>query len=222
MNPYSHLVIAAHFEERFQPSSRAEYYWGAIAPDARYPAGLPREQTHLPPAQIRAAMVQHPQLGSFLQGYLVHCQADRVRVEEVFGRHVPFSWLKARFSRQQLTVLLELYLFEHEKIAPPISGSGNAFLQQLGLDEAVCVRFAGAIDGALASPSPRDFLPELVHALGLENHAQMETYLTALDKFERRKLLKKMLFFCIRAAKIRQHITAIVAALLEKDEMEAP
>ncbi|GEM_PF-3140247 len=38
MNPYSHLVVAAHFEERFQPSSRAEYYWGAIAPDARYPA----------------------------------------------------------------------------------------------------------------------------------------------------------------------------------------
>ena len=45
MHIYSHLVVAHALLPHLQPASPSEYYWGAVAPDIRYAAGLRRRQT---------------------------------------------------------------------------------------------------------------------------------------------------------------------------------
>src|SRR6185503_5322806 len=107
MNPYSHLVIASKVEALVDPENAQEYYWGAIAPDIRYLAAMPRNQTHLPSQRIVGFMSRFPHLKSFLQGYLVHCLSDEIELGEVFFQHFPFSILKSKMSHQQLAVILE-------------------------------------------------------------------------------------------------------------------
>lgn len=108
MNPYSHLVIASKLEPLVNPENAQEYYWGAIAPDIRYLAAMPRKQTHVPCQRIVGFISQYPHLKSFLQGYLVHCLSDEIDLGQVFFRHFPFSILRSKMSRQRMAVILEL------------------------------------------------------------------------------------------------------------------
>ena len=93
MNPYSHIVIASKVEQQVAPVNASEYYWGAIAPDIRYLAGIPRHQTHISHQAIVVLIAQYPHLKSFLQGYLVHCLSDEIPLGEIFYQHLPFSIL---------------------------------------------------------------------------------------------------------------------------------
>ncbi len=61
----------------------------------RYLAGLPRQQTHLPRAAIRAWLPAYPALHSFILGYQVHCLLDEIDLARVVGRAFPFNLLRA-------------------------------------------------------------------------------------------------------------------------------
>ena len=109
MNPYSHLVIAAKLEALIKPDTVQDYYWSAVAPDIRYVADLPRQQTHIPSERMVEFFSQYPDLQSFLQGYLVHCLSDEIELRQVFLQHFPFSVLKNNLSHQQIAAILELF-----------------------------------------------------------------------------------------------------------------
>ena len=132
MTPYTHLVIASKLEPLVGPEDLAEYYWGAVAPDMRYVAAMRRAQTHLSAQQIIELGQRYPHLGSFLQGYLVHCLADQMDLGRVFFRHLPFCLLKGTLTQRHLAVLLELYYLEHQVVNPTLSGTHNEVLGELG------------------------------------------------------------------------------------------
>jgi hypothetical protein len=133
MKPYSHFIVAVQLENEMCPKFLADYYWGSVAPDVRFSAGLTHEQTHLPVEKIVDYLEKYPHLESFLKGYLVHCLTDSFDIT---------SWLKNRMmlrpflkqaSHQFILTILEVYYFENKPAQKPISGNINELLLDLGI-----------------------------------------------------------------------------------------
>lgn len=219
MNPYSHIVLATKLESQIKPENPREYYWGTLAADVRYPAGLPRSQTHLIPEQIRAYNIQYPHLKSFLQGYLVHCLADEIELGPIFFKHFPFSLFKNQMYRHHMAVSLELYYFENEKIDSRISGAHNEVLGKLGLNEAVCAKFALAFNQYATSTSMETRFSELFEMLGLDKDSRAEKYRAAAQGFQKNPFLISAVFFGIRNGKISEEIVQTTQALLAKEQL---
>ena len=216
MHPYSHLVIASKLEALVKPEVVQEYYWGSIAPDIRYVAALPRQQTHLAPARIVAFISQYPALRSFLQGYLVHCLCDEMELRQVFLQHFPFSVFKNELSYQQIAAILELYYFENSKVHLHISGRYNEFLHGLGVSETVASMFSRSVSQYALSSSPASNLPDIFHLMGLENDSQINQYVNAAQSFQKNWLVKNSLFLGIRAGRISGQIVSMAASLYQQ------
>jgi hypothetical protein len=216
MNPYSHIVVASKLELHVKPEDPQQYYWGAIAPDIRYVAAVQRQQTHIPVEKIIGFMARYPHRKSFLQGYLVHCLADEIELGQVFLQHFPFSLLRSKFSRQRVTVLLELYYLENEKLDNTVAGTHNEVFSELGLSEAQSARLALSIREYATSPYLEARITNLSRLLGLENDPRIDKYLAAAKQLQRNWLLRSGLFFGIRTGKISEQIVARVAALYQQ------
>jgi hypothetical protein len=124
MNPYSHLVIASKLEAQVRPENAAEYYWGAVAPDVRYPARMQRDRTHHH-RQKSWTDARQP-AWSFLLGYTVHCLADEIDLG-IF-QHLPFSLFKPDdppANGSQFGIVL----FREREFSANISTAYNAVLQ---------------------------------------------------------------------------------------------
>jgi hypothetical protein len=215
LNPYSHLVIASQIAPNLELTNLQDYYWGAIAPDVRYAAGMRREQTHIPVERIQGLMQQYPHLRSFLQGYLVHTLTDEINLEDVCYPRFPFSVLKRRLTRQHLAVVLEFFYIENTKIAASITGTHNEVLRELGLQEADCTKFAQFMDHYTTLTSLDGRVAELVRLMGFENDRRVEKYIAAARNFEERWLLKNVLFLGIRMGRINLTIVSQVSTKLK-------
>jgi hypothetical protein len=222
LNPYSHLVIASHIAPRLGPMTRQDYYWGAIAPDIRYIAGMRREETHIPTERIQGLIQRYPHLRSFLRGYLVHILTDEINLEEVFYPRFPFSVLKRRLTRQHLAVILEFFYIEREVVNPEIAGTCNDVLCELGLNEDNCTKFARFMNHYTSLSSLDARVAGLTQLLGLENDPRIEKYAAAAKNFEARWLLKNVLFLGIRLGKVNTVLVSQVSAKLKAiPELEA-
>jgi hypothetical protein len=215
VNPYSHLVIASKIEPSLKPENPPDYYWGAVAPDIRYVADVQRHQTHLPIPSIVDLIPRHPNLASFVQGYLVHCLTDEIALETILYPHLPFSLLKRRLSRQHLAVILEFFYLENEELSPDISGRYNRILEAVGLSEENCVHFGQFMEHYIMVSTPDARITELVQLLGLENDHRIETYAAAARNFQQKRLLKRALFLGIRAGRTTETLTSHVSHRLE-------
>jgi hypothetical protein len=214
MNPYSHVVIASRLESLIKPENPAEYYWGAIAPDVRYIAVVPRQQTHVPAQKIVGFLSRYPNLKSFIQGYLVHCLSDEVHMGEIFFRQFPFSVLKRKLSYQHIAVVLELFCFENEKVNISMSDTHNEVLAELGVNEAASAKLARSIGQYVMAGPAEARLAELFRLLGPKDNSHLEKYVKAAMGFQKNWLLKNVLFFGIRQGKIIDTIVSRVTALL--------
>ena len=212
MNPYSHIVMAAKLEALVKPENTQEYYWGAVAPDIRYLAAMPRHQTHIPVEKVLGFISQYPHLKSFLQGYLVHCLCDEIELGQVFFQHFPFSMFKGKMLRQQVAVMLELYFFENEKVNKSLSGSHNQVLSELGLNETLSTKLSQSISQYATSASFEARISDLARLLNLENDPRIDKYMAAAKRFQKNRLLKNGLFFLIRRGKISEQLVVIVAS----------
>jgi hypothetical protein len=170
-----------------------------------------REQTHLSPRRILGYAAEYPHLESFLQGYLVHCLADRIELGPLFYRRLPFRFLRPRLPRRHLAVLLELYYLERRRIPLRLSATHNEVLGELGLSESASVRYAQLVEQYLTSSSPSR-LSDLPRLVGLETDARVEKYLAAVESLQRNRLLKRALFLGIRAGRIEERIVSRVAS----------
>lgn len=216
MNPYSHIVVASKLEPLVHPEHTQDYYWGAIAPDIRYPALMQREQTHIPSQRIIGFISQYPHLKSFLQGYLVHCLTDEIELGQILFQWFPFSVLKGKMSRQRMAVILELYHFENEKLNKTLSGSHNEVLSELGLNKSLSTRFSESISQYATSLSPESRLACLFELLGLENDSRTERYMAAARSFQKNWFLRYALFLGIRRGRISEQVVSRVASLYQQ------
>jgi hypothetical protein len=133
MKPYSHFVIAAQLENDIHPKSSEEFYWGSVAPDARFAAGVSREQTHLSPEKILGYLDKYPHLESFIQGYLIHCLIDNVNTRALLHTKILLRPFLQRASIQFISTIIEAFYIENMSIPKTISGNTNEMLDELGI-----------------------------------------------------------------------------------------
>jgi len=133
MKPYSHFIVAAQLENDINPEVPADYYWGAVAPDVRFSAGLTHEQTHLPANKILEYFAKYPELASFLKGYLVHCLTDTCNIAAWLSDRVLLRPFVQRASHQFILTIVEVYYFERKRVQKPVSGNSNELLLELGI-----------------------------------------------------------------------------------------
>jgi len=216
MNPYSHLVLAARLEAQLNPEDPAEYYWGSVVPDVRYPAGMQRAKTHIPVEDILAFMAQYPQLKSFLQGYLVHCLADELILQEIFFRRFPFFLLQGFLHWRHLTVLLEMYHFEQARMDRQVSGTYNEVLRRLGVSKAVSNAFAQSINQYAATSSPQTRFADFFKMMGMGNDSRIQKYKASAQSFQNNRPLKSLLFYGIRSGRISEQIAETTLCLVRE------
>jgi len=216
MIPYSHIVVAAQLEPLLSPAEPAEYYWGTVAADMRYPAGVARSQTHLAPEQISAYAAKFPLNKSFLQGYLVHCLADEVDLKVIFGRQLPFLLFKRQLYRSRLAIILEMYHFEQQGVDRQVSGRYNPVLAELGLSEAVCTKFAQSMNIYMKEPTPEGRFSTLFKMMGMVDEGKENSYKSAAERLQKNTLLKGAMFAGIRYGKICEKIVAEVEGMARK------
>ncbi len=197
MNLYTHLLLASRLESHLQPADPPDYLWGAVCADIRYLAGLPRDRTHLSPAQIDVYQCAYPELESFLRGYRVHCLLDEINLEHVLGRRFPLRLFRLR--QRHLAVMVELDAIRSLPGAFVLSGRHNPVLADLGISAGQASDFAGLLHQYLASPSMRSVLNAL-RQFGLLDDARVQEYLRAATAFGRNWLLQRIFSSVIRRA----------------------
>ncbi len=192
MNPYSHLVLASRLQAEIRPANPADYYWGTVAPDLRYTAGLRRTQTHLPPEKILEFRASYPELKSFIDGYMIHCLADEVELWALLEKR----WFLRPFIRhlplKLAPVILESYLVEKNPVTVSISGQSNPVLQALGVNENAIPPFRSLVERLISQPSFESIL-HLFQTLGRGN-PNLQKYIDAAEQFNRNKIGKKALY----------------------------
>jgi hypothetical protein len=207
MNPYSHLIAANTLEAHLRPRNLEEYYLGAVIPDVRYYSNLPREQTHIGPEEIISFAAKHPELKSFVLGYLVHYEADEVDTADYVMRNFPFSLLRECLPKQVPPVLVECYYIEKRKPSIRVSESSNAMLDSLGVAAEDVAAFARSVNAFLANPT-LEFGLTAIQELGLLSNAGVERYVKVARAIQRNSMLRSLLFAGIDAAEIDRRLTS--------------
>ncbi|MCS6993103.1 MAG: hypothetical protein NZP74_04660 [Anaerolineales bacterium] len=192
MNPYSHLALAAQLEADIHPADRAEYYWGAVAADARYTARTRRAQTHVPPEDFLQFFEKYPGWESFAQGYLVHLVTDLLKFRALLHQRILLWPLWLIFSGRFSTLLLETYYLERMPRRFEISGLPNPVLRELGISDPAARAFAETLRPFVAAPSPEMALGFLRALRPGSRRVEMYARLIALN--ERYPAWKSLLF----------------------------
>lgn len=205
MNPYSHYLIAERLESALRPAQPGAYYLGAIIPDIRYMVGIPRQQTHLSQVRIREFGARYPALDSFLLGYQVHCLLDEIDLARVVGAAFPLGLVSRvsgkKFSQQQLTVLAELHFIQHAGLGWKIQEAHNEVLSDLGILPGQTATYLSAMKEYLPAPSFETAI-SCFQKIGFIESSRFEKYFQAYQSLERNPLLKAILLWSVRHAKV--------------------
>jgi hypothetical protein len=199
MNSYTHIVLAQQAAPLLQPQDPDAYYWGAIAPDARYLANIRRSQTHISQEELQLFMKQYPEQRSFLLGYMVHCLLDEIDLSRVVGARFPLNLARGKFSSQQMGVLVEFYFLRSKAAARSIHAAHNPILEAVGIEAQYSAAFGQAISEYLADPCVSSAVSAFQN-MGLLKDRRIEKYLGAADTLNRSWLLKQILLTSVRRA----------------------
>ncbi len=191
---YTHLVTASQMEPVLRPADRHAYYLGAIVPDLRYMAGIPRDGTHLPLRDIAAWLERYPHLHDFILGYLVHCALDELEIRQVVFRKLPLAPVQSLMRRKLAHTLLETYYIDHTVVTICLPEYGNEILDRLGLTEPLVCEFTGWLNRFLREPSFEMELEFLREALFSSGNPRFRRLMGPLLAFQRSPTLKRLLW----------------------------
>lgn len=174
----------------------AQYYWGAIFPDIRYLAGMRRDQTHVSIEEIQTWQTNYPQLGSFLQGYQVHCLLDLIDIVSVVSKAFPFNALRLILHRtltnHQMAVLVELNFLRAARVEQFLTGSQNEITDLLQIKPAKIEAFSSGMRDYLSNPS-MDTAISTYQRLGMIDDMRINKYMQAAQNLNKHRLLLNIL-----------------------------
>ena len=203
MNPYSHLVIASQLEKDIMPTLPNEYYWGAVVPDIRHICGLHRSQTHLSPELLVGLTGRHPQLKSFIQGYLIHCLTDLVELKLLLQQQILLRPLLHLWPQKLLVILIEAFFIESMPLQKQISGQPNQILRDMGVTDEKSGQFDQIMRTFLAQPSLE---AEMGFVKAYGTNLRLEMYTEAIRKIQKSTFLKSILFTLANPDKLNQQV----------------
>lgn len=218
MNQYSHAVLAQSLLPILAPARPPEYLWGAVAPDIRYLAGLPRQATHLPDEVLASWMDKFPGWESFIQGYRVHCLLDRIDSVQAVSAKAPLRWLlplsRRKLTLQQAAVLIELHFLRAAPSGLRLEGGHNPILEHLGLRPGQSAAFLQAQSEYIGAPSVERGI-RIFGSLGLLNDQRIQKYWAAYKGLRRIPLLLDILLLSVRNAHLEEVAKSIAVQMLE-------
>jgi hypothetical protein len=217
MNTYTHYRLAAMLEPLFAPQQLADYYWGAVAPDVRYLAGQPRAQTHRSRTELLALHARYPQCASFIQGYQVHCLLDEIDLTKVILGAFPLNLLggllRGKFNQHHAAVLVELHYLQGPHLPRPFGGDHNPVLEGMNITAEDSRAFSEGIREYLVTPTIACALATF-QRLGFTRTGQGEKYTRAARSLENKRLLRSLLLWGVRNARLERHVESHVRAAL--------
>ncbi len=217
MGPYSHYFLAAKLAPILKPGDPAAYHWGAIVPDIRYLAKIPRTDTHLEQDRIREMAARYPHLSSFLLGYQVHCLIDEIDVIEVVGKAFPlnvFQWAaRNKLSLPQVTMLVEMYFLQRPPVGGTLSGGCNEALADLGITLEQASAYYEAMQAYLQSRSMASGAAAF-QKIGMNREGTVEKYRRAYEAAQRSRVMKPVLLSSVQNARLEAHTLNHVQARL--------
>lgn len=205
MNTLTHYVVASRLILRIHPPNPAEYLWGSIYPDIRYPAKLRREMTHLPLEHLQEWISRNPGQSSFLTGYLVHCLVDKIDGARLLLKAFPLCLfkplLKRHFSLHLAHIVIELFHIQTEALPCKLDMVYLPDLTNPPIPEALVASYFTASHAYLSSPSVETGL-RLLQSFGLLEDSRLENYLKAYQALQANRLMQAVLFWSVRNARI--------------------
>jgi len=208
MHIYSHLVVAQAILPHLQPVDLPEYYWGAVAPDIRYAAGLHRSQTHRPVEEVCGWLDSEPQLRDFILGYLVHILTDERDAAGVLYDGFPVVFIRRRLPRSLAAALLESAFSGSVQLAVQLAGTDNVLLDGMGVPRSLLAPYARGAARYISAPSLRLAL-ELITSLGLEGIPRLERYVSIACWFERHPCMRHLVAGGIAGVMSRVDLTGV-------------
>ena len=206
MHFYSHLVVAQALLPHLQPVCLPEYYWGAVVPDIRYAAGMRRQQTHRPAAEVRGWLDSAPELHDFVLGYLVHILTDERDAAGALYDRFPIRAVRRRLPRSLAAVLLESAYTESVPLAVQLAGTDNALLDGMGVPRTLLAPFVHAANRYASAPSLPVAL-ELLSGLGLRDSPRLERYLRIARWLENYPRVRRLVTSRVDVTGITHRIT---------------
>lgn len=214
MHIYSHLVVAQALLPHLQPVDLSEYYWGAVAPDIRYAAGMRRRQTHRPVAEVCGWLASAPQLRDFVLGYLVHILTDERDAAGVWYDRFPIPVIRRRLPRSLAATVLEAAYTGSIRLTVQLAGTGNILLDGMGVPQPLLAPFARAAARYACAPS----LPlalELTSGWGLEGSPRLGRYLRIARWFERHPRLRRLAAAGVPHMTRRVDVAAVTSRIVD-------
>jgi len=218
MGPYSHFSLAVKLEPLLQPDDHPAYLWGAVVPDIRYLANLPRTHTHLDLDRIQQFTVRYPHLRSFLSGYQVHLLVDQIDVSQTVGAAFPLNLLRKvlrkGISPQQMTMMVELYFLQRGGAQAPLSGENNEVLCELSISTEQNAVFHQALQEYFENRS-FEAAVSAFQKIGMIENGRLETYLNAYRTMQKRKVLTGLIMLSIKNARLESKVIEHVRTSLQ-------
>ncbi len=209
MNLYTHAVLANHLLPLVRPADSAAYLWGAVAPDIRYLAGMPRAQTHLPLEKIDTWREQFPGCASFIQGYRVHLLIDQVDPLEAICASLPLRLFRPvlvkRLRSRMAAVAIELYYHRTQPQGIALAGSHNPVLDSLGITPQQSAEFASVLAGYLPAPSFQSAAAAFAR-LGLIEDTRVERYAAEYRRLQENPALLALLMWSVKRARLEDNL----------------
>ena len=212
MHIYSHLVVAQAMLPHLQPADLSEYYWGAVAPDIRYAAGMRRRQTHRPVEEVCGWLDSEPQLRDFILGYLVHILTDERDAAGALYDGFPVAFIRRRLPRSLAAALLESVFPASVRLTVQLAGTENVLLNGMGVPRSLLAPFADGAARYVSAPSLRLAL-ELVSGLGFEGIPRLERYVSIACWFERHPRMRRVAAAAIFRVMSRVDLTGVTGRI---------
>ncbi len=208
---YTHIVIAIRVSKilGLDLHSSEAYMLGAILPDIRYPAGLPREQTHVSIEQFMTIARQCPASErKLLAGYLVHLIADEFALEKLDAIMFPLipEAIRRHIKTGILNLMLEIGYKNQAFGAIGLLRDAGCLGGHLGLSEQQVTGMVERVERYLYNPTLEQAI-KILGSTNLSSNRNIRFYL------QMGRAMYQMKF-------IRQYITAKVARIMEGMEQE--
>lgn len=206
--PYTHLAIASALLPYLSIKQPNDYFIGALIPDIRYFADVPRETTHfsadlIPDYADKAS-------DSFLIGYMVHLLLDEVwpMLEAEYREQFP-SFVRNKLSGNRCQIAYEVYCLDQYALQLELRPIHNEMLDELGVSTENVQLAAKVMQEYLDTPS-------LATAFGIAKRAgvfpahRLDDVSSIVHSIERYQILK-----WIVARLVRRPSSNLVPQLVE-------
>jgi hypothetical protein len=211
MQLYSHLVIAQKMLSYLCPDDLPEYYWGAVAADVRYFAGMRRITTHPPAEEVRGWQAEFPDLNSFVLGYRVHTLADERDAVGCLYDFIPWRAVRRSLPRSWATYIWEAVCIERCRFDGRISGAYNLLLEKLGVPRTAVSAYAEAVTRYAADPS-FELVMKLLSEMDWMGSPRLRRYISLAGWLKRNPRVLRVLLMAIDEHDITRRVVSDLTA----------